>query len=94
MHTLHVVKEVVAAREAVSGDCTLAVTEVAEMRSCAVTMHAMGLALVAKEACSRRELNANASLFVASERLQVGVDIFATSMSEKARGTASGWTYS
>jgi hypothetical protein len=75
-----VVKEVVAAREAMAGDSTLAVAEVTEMRSCTVTVHTVGLALVAKETGGGGELNADASLLVASEWLQVGVDILAGSM--------------
>jgi hypothetical protein len=49
VHALHVVEEVVAAGEAVARDCALAVGEVAEMRACAVAVHAVCLALVAEE---------------------------------------------
>lgn len=50
MHTLHVVEEIVATGEAVSLDGTVTVTEVAEVRSCAVAVHAVGLALVTEQA--------------------------------------------
>jgi hypothetical protein len=71
VHTLHVVKEVVATREAVTLYGALAVTEVAEMRSGTVAVHAMCLAFVTEEAGGRRELNANTCFLVAAKRLQV-----------------------
>ena len=75
VHALHVVEEVVAAMEAVPRDSTLAVLEVAEVRPGTMAVHAVRLTLVAEQAGSGRELNANASLLVAAERLQVRVDV-------------------
>jgi hypothetical protein len=69
MDALHVVKEVVAAREPMSWHGTLTVTEVAEMRARTMAVHAVGLTFMTKEAGSRRELDANTSLLVASEWL-------------------------
>ena len=77
VHTLHVVEEVVATREAVARHSTLAVPEVAKVWPGAMTMHAMRFPLVTEKACSRRELHADAGLLVAAERLQVRVDVFA-----------------
>lgn len=67
--SLHVVKEVVATREAVARHRSLAVSEVAQVWPSAVTVHTVRLALVAEEACSRRELHTNAGLLVATEGL-------------------------
>lgn len=69
MNALHVIEEVVAAWKAVAGYSTLTVLEVAEMRPGAMTMHTMRFALVTEQAGGRRELNANARLLVAAERL-------------------------
>jgi hypothetical protein len=80
VHTLHVIKEIVATREAMALYGTLAVTEVAEMRSGTVAVHTMCLAFVTEEASSRRELNADTGLLVAAEWLQVRVDVFAAIM--------------
>jgi hypothetical protein len=80
VHALHVVEEVVATREAVTWNSTLTVTEVAEVRSCPVAMHAMSLTLVAEEASRRRKLNTDAGLLVATEWLQVRVHVLARQM--------------
>jgi hypothetical protein len=72
-----VVEEVVATREAVAWNSTLTVTEVAEVRSCAVAVHAVSFTLVAEKASRRRKLNTNASLLVATEWLQVRVHVLA-----------------
>jgi hypothetical protein len=66
-----VVEKVVATGKAVSWDSTLTITEVAEVRSCAVAVHAMSLTLVAEK------LDADASLLVATEWLQVRIHVFA-----------------
>ena len=75
--TLHVVKEVVATREPVTRHGTLTIAEVAQVWPGSVTVHAMCLTLVTEEACSRRELHANARLLVAAERLQMRVHVLA-----------------
>jgi hypothetical protein len=75
-----VVEKVVATGKAVSWDSTLTITEVAEVRSCAMAVHAVSLTLVAEKASSRGELNADASLLVATEWLQVRIHIFARLM--------------
>ena len=75
--TLHVVKEVVATREPVTRHGTLTIAEVAQVWPDSVTVHAMCLTLVTEEACSRRELHANARLLVAAERLQMRVHVLA-----------------
>jgi hypothetical protein len=72
-----VIEEVVATGKTMTLYGTLAVTEMAEMRSCAMAVHTMCLAFVTKEAGSRRELNSDTSLLIAAERLQVGVHVFA-----------------
>jgi len=77
VHTLHMVEEVVATREAVTRHSSLAVPEVAQVWPGAVPMHTVSFPLVTEKACSRRELNTDTSLLVAAERLQVRVDIFA-----------------
>jgi hypothetical protein len=78
MHSLHVIEEVVSARETVTGYRSLTVPEVTEMGPGAVAVHAMSLAFVTEEARSRGELHANAGLLVAAEWLQMGVHILAT----------------
>jgi hypothetical protein len=65
------VKEVVAAGEAMAWYCSLTVAEVAKVRSRTVTVHTMSLTLVAKKTSSRRELHADTGLLVAAERLQM-----------------------
>ena len=75
--TLHVVEEVVAAREAVAWHSTLAILEVAEVRPRAVSVHTVRLAFVTKQARGGRKLNADASLLVAAERLQMRVHVLA-----------------
>ena len=72
---LHVVKEVVATGEAMSRHSTLAILKVTEVGPSTVTVHAVCLTLMAEQACSGRELNADASLLVAAEWLQVRVDV-------------------
>jgi hypothetical protein len=83
--TLHVVKEVVATRKAVSRNSTLAVLEVAEMRPSAMSVHAVSLALVAQQASGGGELNANAGLLVAAKRLQVRVDVLVVVALQRCR---------
>jgi hypothetical protein len=85
VNTLHVIEEVVATRKAVSRDSTLAVLEVAEMRPSAMSVHAVSLALVAQQASSGGELNANASLLVAAEGLQVRVDVLVVVALQRCR---------
>lgn len=77
VHTLHMVEEIVATGETVALDGTITVTEVAEVRSCTVTMHTMSFSLVAEQASRGRELDSHAGLLVATEGLQVRVDILA-----------------
>ena len=77
MYSLHVVKEVVTAREAVAGHSSLTVPEVAQMGPSPMAVHTMCLPLVTEKACGRRELHTNAGLLVATERLEVRVDILA-----------------
>jgi hypothetical protein len=71
VHALHVIEKVVTTRESVTWYCAFAIAEVTEMRSGTMTMHTMGLALMAKQAGSRRKLDSDASLLIATERLQV-----------------------
>lgn len=71
------VKEVVATREAVARHRSLAVSEVAQVWPSAVTVHTVRLALVAEKACSRRELHTYTGLLVATEGLEVRVDVLA-----------------
>jgi hypothetical protein len=75
--SLHVVKEVVATRKAVTRHSSLTVPEVAQVWPRTVTVHTVRLALVAEKACSRRELHTNAGLLVATERLEVRVHVLA-----------------
>lgn len=77
MHTLHVVKEVVATRKAVTRHGSLTLPEVAKVWPGAVAVHTMRLPLMAEKARSRRELHADASLLVATERLEVRINVFA-----------------
>jgi hypothetical protein len=72
-----VIEEVVSAGKPVTRYCTLAITEMAEMWSGTMTMHAVSLTLMTEKAGSRRKLNTNASLLVAAERLQVRVHVLA-----------------
>jgi len=72
-----VVKEVVTTREAMAWHRSLAVPEVAQMWPSSMAVHTMSLTFVTEKACSRRELHANTSLLVATERLEVRVDILA-----------------
>jgi hypothetical protein len=83
--TLHVVKEVVATGEAMSRQSTLAVLEMTEVGPGTVTVHAVCLTLMAEQACSGRELNADASLFVAAEWLQVRVDVLVVVALQRCR---------
>lgn len=53
MNTLHVIKEIVTTREPMAWNSTLAVTEVAKVRTSTVTMHTVGLTLMAEKAGSR-----------------------------------------
>jgi hypothetical protein len=78
VNTLHVIKEVVAAWETMALYRTLAIAEVAKVRSRTMAMHAMCLALVAEETGGGGELNSDASLLVAAERLQVRVHVLTT----------------
>ena len=75
MNALHVVEKVVAAREAVARYSTLAILEVAEVRPSTMSVHAVRLTFVTKQAGSGGELNANAGLLVTAEWLQVRVNI-------------------
>ena len=54
VHTVHVVKKIPMAWEAISGNATVAAFVGTEVRL--VSMHAVGFALMAKETCSRRKL--------------------------------------
>jgi hypothetical protein len=85
VNTLHVVEKVVAAREAVAWHCTLAVLEVAEVRPGTVSVHTVRLALVTEQARCGGELNADASLLVATERLQVRVDVLVVVAFQRCR---------
>lgn len=80
VYPLHVVEEVVATGEAMARYRSLTLPEVAKVRSGTVTVHAVRLTLVAKEACSRGELHTDARLLVAAEGLKVGVDVLAAWM--------------
>jgi len=75
MDPLHVVKEVVATRKAMTRHRSFAIPEVAQVRPGTVPMHSMSLTLMAKKASCRRKLHANAGLLVAAERLQMRVHI-------------------
>lgn len=77
VHTPHVIEEVVAARETLARCRPLAIGKVAKVRACAMTMHAMGFSLVAKQARSRREGNRFALGNLAPEWLQVRVHVLA-----------------
>lgn len=77
VHSLHVVEEVVATREAVTWHSALTVAEVAKVRPRAVTVHTVRLTFVTEEACSRGELHTDAGLLVAAERLEVRVNVLA-----------------
>jgi hypothetical protein len=72
-----VVEEVVAAREAVTWFCALAVAEVAEVRSSAVTVHTVGFTLVTKQTGSGGKLHTDTCLLVAPEGFQMRVDVLA-----------------
>lgn len=74
MHSLHVVVKVVASGETIASEPTLTSRVEAEVRTVAVTVHAMCLALVAEQAGRRRELLLGAGLDLAAERLEVRVD--------------------
>jgi hypothetical protein len=85
VNALHVIEEVVTTGETMSRDGTLAVLEVAQVRPCAVSVHAVRLALVAEQACSGGELDADAGLLVATERLQVRVDVLVVVALQRCR---------
>jgi hypothetical protein len=94
VHTLHVVEKIVAAGKAVTWHSALTVAEVAEVRASTVAVHAVSLTLMAKEASSRRELNAHTGLFVATEGLQVRVNVLAEVVLEEIFVYLYGTTYS
>jgi uncharacterized membrane protein YeaQ/YmgE (transglycosylase-associated protein family) len=77
VHTLHVIEKVVATREAVTWDRTLAVTEVTKIMLRATAVHVVDLTLMAEKASLRGELNASASLLVATDWLQVRIHVSA-----------------
>lgn len=85
VNTLHVVEEVVATGEAVSRNGTLAVLEVAEVRTGSMSVHAVSLALVTQQAGSGGELDANTGLLVAAEWLQVRVDVLVVVALQRCR---------
>lgn len=74
MYSLHVVKQVVPPWESISGKSSLAASVEAKVWAVTVTVHAMGLALVAKQARSGGELLLGASLLSAAEWLQMRID--------------------
>ena len=74
VYTLHMVLEVPLAREAISGNVTLAVLIGAAERAFAVSVEAMSLTLVAEEASRGREAGTLTGLSLAAVRLQVRVD--------------------
>jgi hypothetical protein len=80
MHTLHVIEEVIAAGESVSWDRSLTISEVAEVGSGSMSVHAMCLPFVSEKASSRRELYTDTNLLVAAERLQVRINVLARGM--------------
>lgn len=75
VHALHVVEEVVTSGEAVARNSTLTVCEVAKVRPGTMAMHAVRLTLVTEQASSGGKLDADASLLVAAEGLEMGIDI-------------------
>lgn len=85
VNTLHVIEQVVATRESVSRNSTLAVLKVTEVRPGTVSMHAVSLALVAQQASSRGKLNTNTGLLVAAEWFQVRVDVLIVVALERCR---------
>jgi hypothetical protein len=72
-----VVEEVVSARKTITWDRPFTVAEVAKVWARSVTVHTVCLPLMTEEACSGRELNADAHFLIAAERLQVRVNILA-----------------
>jgi len=69
------VEEVVASGKSVTRHRPFAVLIRAKVRLGAMSMHTVGLPLMAKEASRGRESDANAGLDLAPEGPQVGVDI-------------------
>lgn len=76
VHTFHVVEEVVAAREAIARNATLTTRIETQVRTVAVTMHAMSLSLMAEQTGGGRELLLGTALTSTAEGLDVGVDKF------------------
>lgn len=74
VHSLHVVEQVVPPWEAIARKTALAACVEAKVRAVAVTVHAMSLALVTKQASGGGEFLLGACLLPASEGLQVRVN--------------------
>ena len=84
MNTLHVVHQVVVAWESIAGDCSLASCIFAKIGLGAVAVQAMCFAFMTQQTGGRREseplvfaLWLHASILLADEWLQMGVDVFA-----------------
>jgi len=83
MYTPHVIKEIVTAREPLTWRRPLAISVVAEVGTSTVAMHAVGFSFVPKQAGGRREWDRFAFGNLASEGLQVRIDVLATSALER-----------
>lgn len=77
VHALHVVEEIVTARETLTRGRPFTVRKVAQVGARIVAVHAMGFSLVTKQACNRGEGGVFTLRNFASEWLQVRVDILA-----------------
>ena len=74
VYPLHVVKKVVPPRKTIAWESALAASVEAKVRSVAVAVHAVSLALVTEEASGGRELLLGASVLSAAEWLEVGIN--------------------
>ena len=71
VYPLHVVKQVVSPGETIARESALATSVEAKVRSVTVAVHAVSLALVAKEASSGGEFLLGASFLPAAEGFEV-----------------------
>lgn len=89
MNTLHVIQQVVVAREAIVRRCTLAFLVLTEVGAVAVAVKAVSFPLMTQEARGRGELGVVAGFTLASERPNVRVYVLAASPSAVVFSKAS-----
>ena len=88
MNTFHMIPKVPAAGKSLSWFSSVTITEMARVRIVAMSMHAVGLSLVAEQAGIGREFKTGTFFVLATVRPQVGVQVFAVvrEISHEQRG--------